>query len=109
VGHHGSHNATLRELGLELMTSENLVAFVPVIKAEAMKNRWKEMPFNPLVKRLQQRTRGRLLRSDDSNAPDPAQLTGLTTSERKRFSNALEVGPKSADYKNGLYYEFTYD
>ena len=109
VGHHGSHNATLRELGLELMTSENLVAFVPVIKAEAMKNRWKEMPFNPLVERLQQRTRGRLLRSDDSKAPDAAQLTGLTASERKRFSKALGVGPKSADHKNGLYYEFTYD
>ena len=108
VGHHGSHNATLRSAGLELMTSEDLVAFVPVIKAEAMKNRWKEMPFMPLVNRLEQRTRGRLLRSDDDAAPDPAQLFGLTAAERNRFSEALTIGPKAADYPGGLYYELTF-
>lgn len=64
VGHHGSHNATLRTLGLERMTSEELIAFIPVIKDEAMKNRWDKMPFLPLVARLNEKTAGRLLRSD---------------------------------------------
>ena len=30
VGHHGSHNATLRAQGLELMTSAELTAMIPV-------------------------------------------------------------------------------
>src|SRR6202011_1736435 len=30
VGHHGSHNATLREKGLELMTQDGLIAMIPV-------------------------------------------------------------------------------
>ncbi len=64
VGHHGSHNATLKSQGLELMTSEDLIAFIPVNKEQAIKNRWREMPFDPLVKRLQEKTNGRLLQSD---------------------------------------------
>jgi hypothetical protein len=28
------------------------------LEAEAKKNRWNEMPFKPLVKRLNERTRG---------------------------------------------------
>jgi hypothetical protein len=37
VGHHASPNATLRELGLELMTDEDLVAMIPVEVAMARK------------------------------------------------------------------------
>lgn len=64
VGHHGSHNATLREFGLEQMRSRDLVAFVPVFKDEAEKSGWHEMPFEPLVERLQQRTARRVVFSD---------------------------------------------
>lgn len=66
VGHHGSHNATLREKGLEMMTSEELVAMIPVDEdwAVARKpNPWK-MPFHPLYQDLIVRTRGRILRTD---------------------------------------------
>jgi hypothetical protein len=51
VGHHGSHNATLRKLGLEEMTSLKL-AFVPVDREMAVKKRWNKMPLNELMDRL---------------------------------------------------------
>ena len=60
VGHHGSHNATLREHGLELMTSRDLVAMVPVDRETARKKDW-DMPFPPLFERLLQKTQGRVL------------------------------------------------
>ncbi len=39
VGHHGSHNATLRAKGLELMQSSALIALIPVDHNEAVKKR----------------------------------------------------------------------
>ena len=45
VGHHGSHNATLREKGLEMMTDADLVAMVPVdVYIAHEKKRWTRMP-----------------------------------------------------------------
>jgi hypothetical protein len=67
VGHHASHNATLREKGLELMQSDELVAMIPVYEEQAHaqgKDGW-EMPFGPLLKRLQEKTSGRILRADN--------------------------------------------
>ncbi len=75
VGHHGSHNATLREQGLERMTSDALTALVPVDHAMAVKKRW-NMPFPPLLQRLNEKTKGRILQVDnaarieDWKAPD---------------------------------------
>lgn len=63
VGHHGSHNATLRENGLECMTNEELVAVIPVDRDIAKKMRWR-MPHEPLHERLKERTLGRLILSD---------------------------------------------
>lgn len=97
VGHHGSHNATLRELGLEQMTSEELVAFIPVIEAQAVKNRWMNMPFNPLLKRLKEKTGGRLLRSDK---PGPAvtQLSELPQRSQKNFLDRIQQTPLFFEY-----------
>ncbi|WP_374583488.1 MBL fold metallo-hydrolase [Pseudoduganella sp.] len=89
VGHHGSHNATLRDKGLEQMTSENLVAFIPVSKAQAVKNRWMGMPFNPLVKRLKEKTYGRLLVADEDR-PGDASLSELSPGARKHFKASVE-------------------
>lgn len=99
VGHHGSHNATLRSMGLEQMTHENLVAFIPVFKKQAEKNRWMGMPFGPLVKRLKERTAGRLLQSDQ-DVPKAASLTKLPVAARKAFLAAIE----SAD--DDLWFEY---
>jgi hypothetical protein len=59
VGHHGSHNATLREKGLELMTSPELCAMIPVEVEMARKKNWFEMPLDVLVDRLREKTGGK--------------------------------------------------
>jgi hypothetical protein len=102
VGHHGSHNATLSKFGLEQMTSEDLVAFIPVFQQEAVKSRWMNMPFSPLLKRLNTKTGGRLLLSD-SDAPTDTKLSALPKSARVKFRNHLVVGPKN------LYFEYCFD
>lgn len=63
VGHHGSHNATLREHGLEKMTDPDLVALIPVDEEQADDKGW-AMPFAPLERRLREKTSGRILRAD---------------------------------------------
>jgi hypothetical protein len=69
VAHHGSHNATLRALGLEQMTSRNLVAMIPVNRVTARKQDW-NMPFPPLFDRLQEKTEGRILDAELGRAGD---------------------------------------
>ncbi|MGQ0537988.1 MAG: hypothetical protein ACT4R6_03500 [Gemmatimonadaceae bacterium] len=64
VGHHGSHNATLKARGLELMTSEELVAMIPVDQPFANNVKGWEMPFPGLLTALTQRTKGRVIRAD---------------------------------------------
>ncbi len=68
VGHHGSHNATLREKGLEMMTHRDLVAMIPVDLDMAGRKRWK-MPFPPLKGRLDEMTKGRVLIADKETQP----------------------------------------
>lgn len=68
VGHHGSHNATLRDKGLEQM--ENLrVAMIPVDQEMAKKKRWDHMPLDQLVTALVKQAKGAVLRVDK---PKPA-------------------------------------
>lgn len=75
VGHHGSHNATLREKGLELMSSDELAAMIPVSRETAKKMDWK-MPFPSLFRRLQEKTRGRILDLDEGvKNKNPGQLS----------------------------------
>jgi hypothetical protein len=81
VGHHGSHNATIRgegavKKGLELMTSPDLVAMLPVHHEMAVRKRWGKMPFDPLLERLDSRTGHRILRIDDPfPKPRPAAMS----------------------------------
>ena len=72
VGHHGSHNATLRDQGLEKMVSDDLIALIPVDKEMAKKKRW-NMPVPPLLERLLQKTSGRVLRVDDADKVENRQ------------------------------------
>ena len=72
VGHHGSHNATLRQKGLELMTHPDLVAMLPV-EADAVKRLgYGEMPLPSLVEALKERTHDRILRVDEPWAASAA-------------------------------------
>lgn len=66
VGHHASHNATLKEGGLEAMVSPGLVAAIPVDEAFANSSKHWRMPADELYRRLLERTEGRVLRSDGS-------------------------------------------
>jgi hypothetical protein len=70
VGHHGSHNATLREKGLEMMTGLQ-IAMIPVNREMALKKRWRAMPLPDLESRLHAVTKNRVLRIDQ---PVPAEL-----------------------------------
>ena len=65
VGHHGSHNATLREKGLEMMTHPDLVAMLPVDEVQARKMGYGEMPLQSLQKAIKENADGRMLRLDD--------------------------------------------
>jgi hypothetical protein len=63
VGHHASHNATLRKFGLEQMTSLK-IAMIPVDHDMAVKKRWGNMPFPDLLAALDKATDGFVLRVD---------------------------------------------
>jgi beta-lactamase superfamily II metal-dependent hydrolase len=65
VGHHGSHNATLKEKGLELMKSKDLSAFIPTNEEDAKKVGWGRMPLNSILDALGERCGGRVIRADD--------------------------------------------
>jgi hypothetical protein len=66
VGHHCSHNATLRTGGLELMNRDDLVAFIPLDKETASKQGKKgwDMPARPLFKALNEKAAKRVVISD---------------------------------------------
>ena len=78
VGHHGSHNATLREKGLEEMKSLKL-AFVPVDHEMAVTKRWNKMPLNELMDRLNEMTEQCVVRIDEEA---PAKLKQSVSSEK---------------------------
>lgn len=65
VGHHGSHNATPKTKGLDMMKSPDLAAFVPTNKVDAKKVGWGQMPFASILEALQQKCSGRVIRADD--------------------------------------------
>ena len=63
VGHHGSHNATLRDKGLGMMPNLQF-AFIPVDHAMAVKKRWGKMPLPEIVAELNKKTGGKVFQSD---------------------------------------------
>ena len=98
VGHHGSHNATAKAKGLELMQSGDLVAFIPVNHDMAVKKGWGKMPLPKLVEELTARTQGRLVQADQDYQPPP------DNPKAQAFAAAL----KSAGGNDGkLFYEWT--
>lgn len=95
VGHHGSHNATLREKGLELMASGELTAMIPVNRVTAKKMEWL-MPFPSLLTRLEEKTKGRVL---DAETGLPAQQpAGWTAAAWKQFLAKTDEQPLWIDY-----------
>ena len=95
VGHHGSHNATLREKGLELMASNELAAMIPVNRVTARKMDWL-MPFPALLTRLVEKTHGRVM--DAERGLDDAAAQDLSDADWARFIARTDVQPGWVDY-----------
>jgi hypothetical protein len=105
VGHHGSHNATLKEKGLEMMDSDDLVAMIPVDEKWAVEKRHWEHPAKKLLARLKQKTDKRVIRMDkipSGNTP-PKKPSGVKKSEWNAFLKQLDWD-RSADK---LWIQFT--
>jgi hypothetical protein len=88
VGHHGSHNATLRQQGFEMMTSQELITMIPVDETWALARKpypW-TMLFDPLYADLMRRTGSRILRSDVGPGvkPDHPNARALLDSQLHR-------------------------
>ena len=92
VGHHCSHNATLKKGGLELMTRDDLVAFIPLDRETAAKQGKKdpatgkpkgwEMPAPPLYKALLEKAMKRVVISDVKEAVSPeAKKAGVIATD----------------------------
>jgi hypothetical protein len=106
VGHHGSHNATLRAQGLELMGrpggTGDLVALLPVDEHVARDlAHYGEMPLLSLVKELAIRTRGRIARNDEGKKPENKQST------LNPIPDAPPINSSFVDAKTDLYFECT--
>ncbi len=106
VGHHGSHNATLQEQGLDLMTSADLMAMIPVDEKWARKRKphsWK-MPFGPMYKELKRRTRGRIIRTDHG-VVRPEGNSAKARKERAAIKRAWDDFPGRVTEETELYTE----
>jgi Metallo-beta-lactamase superfamily len=103
VGHHGSHNATLKEKGLELMTRDGLIAMIPVDHAMAVKKRWGKMPLPELVDHLNEKTNCRVLRIDDATQTQAdlvsVQPKSVSAADWKTFTDRVTT--------KELYFEVT--
>jgi hypothetical protein len=119
VGHHGSHNATLREKGLEMMTDPNIVAMVPVdVYIAHEKKHWQKMPFNPLMIRLMDKTHGRVVQADRAlqtapvkkkagkAAPLPAPATSFPGKVEDSAQQIEPIGPGGTKVKRPLYVDY---
>ena len=100
VGHHGSHNATLKKHGLEMMTSSELMAMIPVNREQAKSKKSKtnpkgwEMPEKNLFERLLDRTRGRVILADESeHTPLKERCNDKKFVDNVKFLGSLERTP----------------
>jgi hypothetical protein len=75
VGHHASHNATLRDRGLELMTDPRMSAMIPVDHDVAKSQEW-QFPWPDLETRLREKTSGRLVMGDGKPVEEAAAFAG---------------------------------
>jgi hypothetical protein len=80
VGHHSSHNATMKEHGLEMMQRDDLIAFIPVDQQVAKNKKWK-MPAESLYDRLLEKTTGRVVQADTGWPPDRKRPSSISKAE----------------------------
>ena len=91
VGHHGSKNATARHKGLEMMESPDLTAMLPVDEEWARSKQGWNHPEKAIVDRLEQKARGRILRSDKIPKGESLDKSGQASDkEWKAFVKNVE-------------------
>jgi hypothetical protein len=101
VGHHGSHNATLKDRGLAMMIHDELVVMIPTDEEFGKRqgsSGW-QMP-NPRVRTaLRERSKGRILRNDRLYSPEAraadAELRGVDPG----FFDKLKETPLYLEYR----------
>jgi hypothetical protein len=100
VGHHGSHNATLRAKGLELMESPDLVAMIPVHRKTAKDQEW-EFPYSRLWDRLKVKARGRVLLADAKHIKEIEHEAQdmLSPAEWKSFQDSTKFTPLFIEHR----------
>jgi hypothetical protein len=89
AGHHGSHNATAKESGLEVMTQLKF-AMIPVDHAEAVRKRWTRIPLRAIVDALSEATDQHVIQADE-DAPEVtrADSTALYHEVAMTFEDAI--------------------
>jgi hypothetical protein len=102
ASHHGSHNGTLKERGLELMNQDKLVAMVPVDRKDPMTAQY-NMPYTKLMNGLKRKTQGRLIRMDDGKTFLKTKPGDMPASVYTKFKSEVKFGPGTSD----LYVEYT--
>jgi hypothetical protein len=97
VSHHGSHNATVKHQGLELMTHPDLVAMIP-----EKERSYNGILYRPLVERLRKLCKGRVIISADKDFPPEDLLANrpqeLSSTEWLAFKADLVVTPLYVQY-----------
>lgn len=101
VGHHGSHNATLKEKGLALMTRTDLFAFLSTDEALGKRQGRKgwNMPDPRLYAALQESTRGRILRNDRTYSDADLEKDPELKKADKDFFTALRETALYLEYQ----------
>ena len=99
VSHHGSHNATVSDKGLEMMSHPELVAMIP-----EKEDSYNGILYKPLMDRLEKLCMGRVLVSADINYPPEALLAAdakpdrLPKADWDAFRNKLTVEETFVEY-----------
>jgi hypothetical protein len=100
VGHHGSHNATLKKEGLELMVREDLIALISTDAKFALQQGKGWLMPNPNVSAaLNKHAPGRVIRGDKLTSKDQAALTKFVREgPDELYVDVLAYGEWPGDY-----------
>ena len=98
VGHHCSHNATLRKHGLEKMTSSELTALIPVSESFANDKQGWQIPHKELLDRLKEKTFHRILRTDAENKKNITKPQMISSTKWDDFLKQIDERADYIDY-----------
>jgi len=87
VGHHASHNATLKKLGLEMMAALEL-ALVPTDAEMARRVKWGTLPWPPLLEALADKAKHGVVRTDETfvaKTPDSGKPSSIKVTQEELY------------------------